>query len=187
LKAALNTAPILRHFNPRFRTVIETDASNFAIGAILSQVENSCLKPVAIHSRKMDKAEINYEIHDKEMLAIISAFKDWPRYLEGTYFTIIVYSDHKNLEYFAITKVLNRRQAIWLQELARDDFKIVDRPGSKNGKPDTLLRRPEYHPKCGGMLDTDENQPIATVLKPEHFGYLEPELDFPLLISSVKL
>jgi hypothetical protein len=140
LKAAFTSAPILRHFDPRLPMVIETDVSDFAIGAILSQVENGCLKPVAFHSRKMDKAEINYEIHDKEMLAIISAFKEWRRYLEGTSFKITVYSDHKNLEYFATTKVLNHRQARWSQELAGYDFKIVYRPGSKNGKPDALSR-----------------------------------------------
>jgi hypothetical protein len=95
------------------------------IGAILSQVEDGRLKPVAYHSRKMDKVEINYKIQDNEMLAIISSFKEWRRYLEGAQYIITVFSDHKNLEYFDTTKVLNRRQAHWLQELAGYDFKIV--------------------------------------------------------------
>jgi L-ribulose-5-phosphate 3-epimerase UlaE len=77
--------------------VVETDASDFAIGAILSQVEDRRLKPVAYYSRKMDKVEINYEIHDKDMLAIISSFKEWHHYLEGAYYTITVFSDHTNL------------------------------------------------------------------------------------------
>jgi hypothetical protein len=76
LKATFISTPILRHFDPKLLTVIKTDPSDFAIGAILSQVEYSCLKPVAFYSRKMDKAEINYEIHEKEMLAIISTFKE---------------------------------------------------------------------------------------------------------------
>jgi hypothetical protein len=59
-------------------------------------VENNCLKPVAFYSRNMDKVEINYKIHDKEMLAIISAFKEWCQYLEGASFKITVYSEHKN-------------------------------------------------------------------------------------------
>jgi len=84
---------------------METDASDFAIGAVLSQQVEGKLHPVAFHSRKMDKAEINYEIHDKEMLAVVSAFKKWRRYLEGVRFQIIVYTDQKNLEYFANTKV----------------------------------------------------------------------------------
>jgi len=128
---------------------METDASDFAIGAVLSQQVEGRLHPVAFHSRKMDKAEINYEIYDKEMLAVVSAFKGWRRYLEGVRFQIIVYTDYKNLEYFATTKVLNRRQALWAQELAGYDFKIGYRPGSQNGKPDALSRQPEYHPLKG--------------------------------------
>jgi hypothetical protein len=60
---------------------------------------------------KMDKAEINYEIHHEEMLAIVSAFKEWRRYLEGAAYTVLELTDHKNLEYFTTTKVLNRRHA----------------------------------------------------------------------------
>ena len=168
LKRRFTTAPILRHFDPALPTVMETDASDFAIGAVLSQQVEGRLHPVAFHSRKMDKAEINYEIHDKEMLAVVSGFKEWRRYLEGARFQIIVFTDHKNLEYFATTKVLNRRQARWAQELAGYDFKIVYRPGTQNGKPDALSRRPEYRPlKGGGSVEENENQPIYRLLRPD--------------------
>jgi len=80
-----------------------------------------------------------------------------------------VFSDHQNLEYFTTTKVLNRRQARWVQELAGIDFCIYYRPGTKNGKPDALSRRSEYRPEKGGV----ENQPITTVLQKNHFA--EPE------------
>jgi hypothetical protein len=86
LKAAFTSAPILRYFDPRLPMVIKTNASDFAIRAILSQVENGCLKPVAFHLRKMAKVEINYEIHDKEMLAIISAFKEMMPVSGGCFF-----------------------------------------------------------------------------------------------------
>jgi hypothetical protein len=114
----LHDAPILQHFDLKLPTVVETDASYFAISIILSQVEDSRLKPVAYHSRKMDKVEINYKIYDKEMLAIISSFTEWHHYLEGAYYTITIFLDHKNLKYFATIKVLNRRQVYWSQELA---------------------------------------------------------------------
>lgn len=181
LKDIFISAPILRHFDPNLPTVVETDASDFAIGAVLSQVFEQRLHPIAFHSRKMDKAEINYEIHDKEMLAIVVAFKEWRRYLEGACHTITVYSDHKNLEFFLTTKVLNRRQARWAQELAGYDFKIVYRPGPKNGKPDALSRRSELRPKRGDEAEEDENQPISYVLKPEHF------VKEQVVISSAKL
>jgi len=88
--------------------IIETDASDFAIGAILSQRDKEGrLHPVAFHSQKSQPAEINYEIHDKELLAIVDAFKHWRRYREGATNQVQVFSDHQNLEYFTTTKILN--------------------------------------------------------------------------------
>jgi hypothetical protein len=167
LKQRFTTAPILAHFNPQKPVIIESDASDFALGAVLSQRdEENRLHPIAFHSRKFQPAEINYEIHDKELLAIVDAFKHWRRYCEGAIHQVQVFSDHQNLEYFTTTKVLNRRQARWAQELAGIDFKIYYRPGSQNGKPDALSRRSEYRPEKGGS----ENQPITTVLHKKHFA-----------------
>jgi hypothetical protein len=167
LKHCFTTAPILTHFDPNRECMVETDASDFALGGTLSQTaEDRKLHPNAFHSRKFSPAEINYEIHDKELLAIIDCFKAWRRYLEGSLHTVQVFTDHKNLEYFMTTKVLNRRQAHWAQELAGVDFKIFYRKGTSNGKPDALSRRPEYYPETGGGGD----QPIQTVLNEKHFG-----------------
>jgi hypothetical protein len=85
----------------------------------------------------MDKAEINYGIHDKEMLAIVSGFKEWRWYLEGAIHQDLVYTDHKNLEYFTMTKTLNRRQVKWAQDRTGYGFKIIYRPGTRNWKPNT--------------------------------------------------
>jgi len=167
LKNRFTSAPILAHFDAQKPVIIETDASDFAIGAVLSQRDiKGRLHPVAFHSRKFAPAEINYEIHDKELLAIVDAFKHWRRYCEGATNQVQVFSDHQNLEYFTTTKVLNRRQARWAQELAGIDFRIYYRPGTQNGKPDALSRRPEYRPEKGGV----ENQPITTVLRNDHFA-----------------
>ena len=73
----------------------------------------------------MNKHEINYEIHDKELLAITSAFKEWRRYLAGARHKIIVYTDHRGLEWFTQNKPLNRRQARWALELDGFDFQII--------------------------------------------------------------
>jgi hypothetical protein len=83
LKDRFTSAPILIHFDPALPIIVECDASDFAISAVLSQKIDSRLHPVAFHSRKLNKHEINYDIHDKELLAIVSAFKTWRRYLEG--------------------------------------------------------------------------------------------------------
>jgi len=167
LKNRFTSAPVLAHFEPQRPVIVETDASDIALGAVLSQRDDeNRLHPVAFHSRKFTSAEINYEIHDKELLAIVESFKHWRRYLEGATHQVQVFSDHQNLEYFTTTKVLNRRQARWAQELASIDFKIYYRPGTKNGKPDALSRHSEYCPEKGGS----ESQPITTVLHKTHFA-----------------
>jgi hypothetical protein len=124
LQHCFTTIPILTHFNPNCEYIVETDTSDFALSGTLSQIAaDKKLHPNAFHSRKFSPAEINYEIHDKELLAIVDSFKAWRRYLEGLFHTVQVFTDHKNLEYFMTTKVLNRRQARWAQELAGVDFK----------------------------------------------------------------
>jgi len=81
LKQRFTTVPVLAHFDAAKPVIIETDALDFAIGAVLSQRdEENRLHPVAFHSRKFQPAEINYEIHDKELLAVVDAFKHWRRY-----------------------------------------------------------------------------------------------------------
>jgi len=181
LKRRFTTAPILAHFDPTKPVIVETDASDFGIAAVLSQrAEENQLHPVAFHSRKFQPAEINYEIHDKELLAIVDAFKHWRCNCEGATHQIQVFSDHQNLEYFTTTKVLNRRQAGWAQELAGVDFRIYYRPGTQNGKPDALSRRSEYRPEKGGV----ENQPITSVLKENHF---EKRLTSAFICSSAQL
>jgi len=181
LKRRFTTAPILAHFDATKPVIIESDASDFALGAILSQRdEENRLHPVAFHSRKFTPAEINYEIHDKELLAIVDAFKHWRHYCEGAINQVEVFSDHQNLEYFTTTKILNRRQARWAQELAGIDFKIYYRPGTQNGKPDALSRRSEYRPEKGGI----ENQPITTALGKNHF---EERLGRSLICTSARI
>ena len=87
---------------------IETDASDFAMGAILSQQsEDGLWRPVAFISKSLNDAERNYEIYDKEMLAIMHAFYEWLQYLKGTKYPIEVLTDHKNLTYFRKLQNLN--------------------------------------------------------------------------------
>ena len=108
LKTAFLQAPVLIHFDPNNPIVVKMDASDYAIAAILSQITPSDgnIHPVAFYSCGLAPAEMNYEIYDKELLAIFGAFKQWRNYLEGAVHTTLVLSDHKNLEYFATTKQL---------------------------------------------------------------------------------
>jgi hypothetical protein len=79
-----------------------------------------------------------------------------------------VFTDHKSLEYFMTTKVLNWRQACWAQELGGMDFKIFYRKGTSNGKPDALSRCPEYYPEKGGGGD----QQTQTILSEKNFDMI---------------
>ena len=109
-------------------------------------------------------AAINYEIHDKELLAIVDSFQEWRHFLEGAQHPVMVYTDHKNLEYFMSTKVLNRRQARWSISLSRFNFIITYRLGTQQIQSDALSRRAYLAPKEG---DTAYNQQRSTLLKPE--------------------
>ena len=124
LRLAFIEAPILRHFDPESHIRIETDASGYAIGGVLSQLNldsdappNDSNKsdfgqwhPVAYFSRKMILAETWYETHDAELLAIVEAFKTWRHYLEGCKYEILVLTDHNNLRWFIDTKSLSFHQ-----------------------------------------------------------------------------
>jgi len=133
LKTRYTMVPILSHFDPGRRTVVETDASDFVLGCVMSQYQGRRLHPVAFHSRKLNSAETNYQIHDKELLAIMKAFKEWKRYLWGQEEPVTVYSDYQNLQSFLTKKVWNQRQILWAQEFTYYNVKIVYRPWSWGG------------------------------------------------------
>ena len=98
LKKAFTLAPILMHIDLSQPFIIEADASDFALGSILSQSrDDGKYHPIVFHSIKFEAAEINYEIHNKELLANVDSFEQWCHLLEGSTHQIIVYNDHKNL------------------------------------------------------------------------------------------
>jgi len=110
LNRRFTTGPILWPFYSGRRTVVETDARDFALGCVLSQYQGRRLHPVAFHSRKLNSAARNYEIRDKELLAIMEAFKEWKRYLWGEEEPVTVYTDHQNLQSFLTKKVWSQQQ-----------------------------------------------------------------------------
>ncbi|KAG0154712.1 hypothetical protein PDIDSM_280 [Penicillium digitatum] len=142
LKKAFTSAPVLKAFDWSKEIVLETDASDFVSAGVLSQYDDAgILHPIAFFSKKHSAAECNYEKYDKELLAIIRCFEEWRPELEGTPSPVKVITDHRNLEYFTTTKLLNRRQARWSEFLSRFNFKITYRPGKQGAKPDALTRR----------------------------------------------
>ena len=162
LISVFTSSPVLCHFDASLPITLETDASDFAIGGVLSQIHpDKITRPVAFYSRKLTSAEINYDVYNKEMLAIIECIRNWRCYLEGYKFTVL--TDHKNLAYFQSMKSLNRRQARWSERLSGLDFTITYQPGVMNGKADALSRRHDYA-TSEGEIPT----PLSSlILKPE--------------------
>jgi hypothetical protein len=102
------SAPILDQFNPDRNVIVETDASDYITAGVLSQYDDDrILHPVAYFSKKYCLSECDNEIYDKELMAIICAFEEWRPELQSVINPIHVLSDHKNLEYFTMTKLLN--------------------------------------------------------------------------------
>jgi len=159
---------------------IEADSSDFVSRAVLSQQLSGEEKwhPVAFYSKSLSPVEQNYEIHNKEMLAIIRALEEWRHFLEGARHLVEIWTDHKNLEYFITAKKLNCRQAQWSLYLARFDFKLVHCPGRSMGKPDALSQRPDHSKGASNNEDMVLLQPELIAVQALEELYLEgPERD----------
>lgn len=136
---------ILLLFNEEEQIWIHTDASNYALGAEISQLDSQGKRrPVLFYSRKLLPAERNYTTGDKEMLAIVQTFKKHRHMLQGTKYPVIVRTDHRNLRTFMTTKELTARQARWAEELSEYDFVIEHVKGRENKVADALSRREDY-------------------------------------------
>ena len=144
LKLALTTAPVLVHFDPNAETMIETDASGGVAAGVLSQLGlDGFWHPVAFFSKTLTPAEMRYDIHDKELLAVILGLKKWKPDLLSTRQPFLIITDHKALEYFTEKKILNDRQIGWTEFLADFSYKITYRAGKQNILADTLTRKLE--------------------------------------------
>ncbi|GJP59393.1 hypothetical protein CLOP_g11714 [Closterium sp. NIES-67] len=131
LRNSLTSPPVLRIADPSRPFEVLTDASDFAIGAILLQDFGDGLQPIAYESRKLQTAERNYPVHDKEMLAIVHAFKVWRCYLTGA--DVTVRTDHKSLQYLCAQPNLNPRQIRWLDFLESNfHYTITYKRGANN-------------------------------------------------------
>lgn len=175
----MNLSAVLKHPDSSLPFVLEVDASESAVRAVLSQRQGTkvLLYPVAFFSRKLSTAERNYDVGDRELLAIKSALEEWRYLLEGAAHPILIYTDHKNLEYLKSAKRLRPRQARRALFFSRFSFHVTYRPGSKNIKPDALSRM-FYKPQ--------ETSPPDTILSPGNFFLLQEDLLSRIKQASVR-
>jgi transposase InsO family protein len=182
LKIRLTSAPVLGHYDPQRQTMLELDASDGVVAGVFSQLDplDGQWHPVAYFSKTMAPTECNYEIHDKEMLAIIRALEQWRAELEGLETEIQIFSDHKALEYFMTKRQLTARQARWGETLSRFHFRIRYRPGKQNEKADALTRR---KPDVDGQAKATAENRTQTLLKAEH---LDPQIIRELQLAPIE-
>lgn len=140
LKEKLTTAPILIHPDYEKEFILTTDASQFAIGGVLSQGEIGSDRPIAYASRRLNQAEQRYENTERELLAIVYMCKYFRHFLYGRRFTI--YTDNNALTWLFNIKDLNSRLTKFRLKLEEYDFIIKHKPGKQNLNADTLSRMP---------------------------------------------
>jgi len=187
LKLAFTRVPVLAHFDPVNLTVVDTDASDYAIVAIISLIspEDGDLHPIAFFSRGMKPAEINYEIYNKELLVIFEAFQQWQNYLEGSTHAVLVLLDHKNLEYFATTKQLTHRQVRWSEYLSGFNYLIWYHAGRLGTKPDALTCCEDVYPWGDNVYALANPHNFQSMFKPSQL-LRAVVLDSAALLVSIK-
>jgi len=159
-------APVLRIPNDEDPFKLSTNASDFATGAVLSQkdMQTNLWHLVAFCSKSLDVHERNYEIYDKELLAVIWGLKEYRHHLERHLHKIEIWSDHQNLTFFRTAQKLTRRQAKWTLFMTRFDFVLYHKLGKTMQAEDPLFRQADHE------MGIDLNNTNQVLLKPEFFA-----------------
>ena len=152
LKAVLTSAPILAMPDEDGTFTLDTDAANSSIGAVLSQTQNGLERVVAYASRKLSKAEMNYCVTRRELLAVVYFVKYFKHYLLGRKF--VVRTDHSALQWLKKTPEPIGQQARWIGFLEEFEFDVVHRPGRQHQNADALSRRPCRSGCCDAIAAT---------------------------------
>jgi hypothetical protein len=167
----VTSSPVLVALDQDCQFELEVDASRFALGGILWQRDPASpklLHAVGFFSSTLSPAERNYSIRDRELLAVIRSLHHWSHLLRGTVLPVIIWTDHKNLTYWAEPHKVGPRTATWQVELTQYNFKLHHKPGESN-KADLLSRRPNYNT---GNASNDH----LIVLPLSHFANMSPDL-----------
>jgi hypothetical protein len=159
LRRLLASPPVLAILDPKAEFIVRTDASNFAIGATLCQMQPWGAKiverTVSFFSRKLSATERRYPTYDREMLAICDALDQWRCYINPQKRTTI-FTDHASLQHILTQSRLTSRQMKYLESMQHYDYIIKYFPGAKNIVQDALSRRPDYDQKEETLLPQRE-------------------------------
>jgi hypothetical protein len=190
VKKQITAEPVLATFDPDKEIELETDASDYALGSQLGQRDDQGrLHPVAFWSKKLNGAELNYPIYDKEFLAIVESFKEFRHYLLGSKHKVKVFTDHKNIAYFATTQQLSGRQLRYAEYLQEFDYEIKHVQGKENGRADAISRRPDYdtgkEKTTGQLLEKRENGSYTQRSVGRIVRKIEPNVEWITKIQTI--
>jgi hypothetical protein len=158
LKSSFWTAPLLVHFDFGKPRILYVDSSKYALSAVLLQEgDDGKIHPVLFLSKKWNKDEVFWQVHDQDLGAIVQVFVEWRAWLINTNDPVTVMSDHTNLRYFMTSQHLSDRQAQWAAYLSSFHFVIRHIPGKLNPS-DPPTRRSNFFP------DSDESEAFPRLL-----------------------
>lgn len=175
LKSALCSAPILTHPQEEGMFLLDTDASNNGVGAVLSQLQDGEEKVIEYFSKIHTRPERNYCATRKELLAIVKAVSHFHSYLFGREF--LVRTDHAALSWLLQMKKPEGQMARWIEKLQQYDFKIKHRAGKLHNNADALSRRPCSDCKHCDRIDKNEIVlPLRRTVALEHSDWTVAEI-----------
>ena len=191
LKSALTKPPILAYPDFEKNFILQTDASNEAVGAVLSQVHDGIERPVGFASRSLIKAERNYSATERECLAIVFALKYFRPYVFGRKFTVM--TDHKPLRHLMEHKDPSSRLMRWAMLLQDHDMDIQYRPGNQNNNADAMSRLPQPNVTICAVTrqqqqsDLTEEQKVLKAAQEQHplFSALMAKLQGKILPQNL--
>ena len=175
------TKPVLAapDLDKKFR--MKADTSNYATEGVLSmKCSDNMWRPVTFISKSLSDTEQNYEIHNKEMLAVIKCLEEWRHFLEEALVKFEIWTNHKNLEYFMKVQKLNWRQTRQALYLLRSNFMLKHVPGSKMGKANSLSKRPDQ------KVGVEKDNKNKTLVKPEWLEVRRAEV-VKIIVNGVDL
>ncbi|CAG2197901.1 unnamed protein product [Mytilus edulis] len=163
LKTTLISAPILAYPTREDLFILDTDASNVGMGAVLSQLQDGVEKVICYFSKTFSRSERKYCVTRRELLAVVASIKHFHHYLYGKYFK--VRSDHGALSWLFNFKNPEGQLARWFEVLASYDFKIEHRAGRSHNNADALSRRPCYNKECPHCARAEINYELVPTHK----------------------
>ncbi|MBW0576630.1 hypothetical protein O181_116345, partial [Austropuccinia psidii MF-1] len=164
LKEAFTIAQILSHFDPFLPTIVETDASDYTLGAVLSQISDTGKHSISFDSCKLLPAELNYEIHDKELIGIVWALKRWRAFLLSLSSSSEVLTDHSSLQYSISSKILTHCPAAWLNLSLNSTFQSTT-PWPLGYPSRCIFTSGQHLPREGGRFHQQESNELSKIIK----------------------